>query len=199
MRHGFTLIELMIVIAIIAIIAAIAIPNLLESRVSAQEAAGATALKSGLLPAQVQFQAGCYIDTDGNGLGEYATATSTSTYLGTAHSFILMSGGTTTPGGITLNLLAPTYQSATPQISGYRFNDPLSQISSQERVWGVISQPLDSNQGRRVFAINQAGNIYASKPNVTACSSTTSPNDASLFGTSLVGDPNSADWVPYRR
>ena len=34
MRQAFTLIELMIVIAIIAIIAAIAIPNLLESRIS---------------------------------------------------------------------------------------------------------------------------------------------------------------------
>jgi len=195
MRHGFTLIELMIVIAIIAIIAAIAIPNLLESRVSAQEAASATALKSGILPAEVQFQAGAYQDSDGNGLGEYAVSNG----LGVGKSFRLMSGATTTAGGITLNLLAPTYQFATPSISGYEFTDPQSEVSSQERVWGVITQPLDSNQGRRIFAINQAGNIYASKPNITACSSTTTPNDSSLFGTSLVSAPQTSKWVPYRR
>ncbi len=72
MRQAFTLIELMIVIAIIAIIAAIAIPNLLESRITSQEAAAASALKSGLFPAEVQFQAGDYADADGNGIGTYA-------------------------------------------------------------------------------------------------------------------------------
>jgi len=45
-KKAFTLIELMIVVAIIAIIAAIAIPNLLESRKQANETTGIGALRS---------------------------------------------------------------------------------------------------------------------------------------------------------
>jgi prepilin-type N-terminal cleavage/methylation domain-containing protein len=73
MRHGFTLIELMIVIAIIAIIAAIAIPNLMESRVTANEANAAASMKSGIFPGEVQFQAGGYQDIDVNNQGEFGT------------------------------------------------------------------------------------------------------------------------------
>ena len=68
---GFTLIELMIVVAIIAIIAAIAIPNLLRSRMSANEA-GATGGTRTISTGEVAYQASG-IDSTTNGIGKYGT------------------------------------------------------------------------------------------------------------------------------
>jgi prepilin-type N-terminal cleavage/methylation domain-containing protein len=57
MKKGFTLIELIVVIAIIAILAAIALPNLLASRVQANQAAAISVLKQ-YATAQVVFHSG---------------------------------------------------------------------------------------------------------------------------------------------
>jgi prepilin-type N-terminal cleavage/methylation domain-containing protein len=68
---GFTLIELMIVVAIIAIIAAIAIPKLFSARISANENGAIATLRS-IASAQAQCQSSNAIDTDADGGGEYA-------------------------------------------------------------------------------------------------------------------------------
>ena len=45
-KRGFTLVEIMIVVAIIVLLAAIAIPNLLRARLNANEAAAIAAMKT---------------------------------------------------------------------------------------------------------------------------------------------------------
>ena len=68
--RGFTLIELMIVVAVIAVIAAIAIPGLLRARIASNEASAIGTLRT-ISTAQAQLQATAVIDSNGNGAGEY--------------------------------------------------------------------------------------------------------------------------------
>jgi prepilin-type N-terminal cleavage/methylation domain-containing protein len=73
-NSGFTLIELMIVVAIIAIIAAIAIPNLLRSRMSANEA-GATGAVRTISTGEAGFQAAGIVSDAVTGIAEYGDLT----------------------------------------------------------------------------------------------------------------------------
>jgi prepilin-type N-terminal cleavage/methylation domain-containing protein len=68
-KQGFTLIELMIVIAIIAVIAAIAIPGLLAAQRTANERSAATSLKT-LSTAEADFRAN---DRDWNHVNDFWT------------------------------------------------------------------------------------------------------------------------------
>ena len=70
MKKAFTLIELMIVVAIIAIIAAIAIPNLLESKKAANESNGGSSLKA-YGTAQVTYQTNNYYGLGSSYLNDF--------------------------------------------------------------------------------------------------------------------------------
>ncbi len=87
MRKGFTLIELMIVIAIIAIIAAIAIPGLLAAQRASNERNASASLKT-LSTAQADFRSN---DRDGNLVADFWTLDVFALY-----GLIPLTGGATT-------------------------------------------------------------------------------------------------------
>ncbi len=180
-RAGFTVIEMLLVLAVLIIAAACVLPWLVDRRYTAQEAAAAAALKSRILPAQVQFQAGQYLDQDGNGVGEYATWIG----LGAGHTFPFMSGWTPRGIGMPLNLLPPDFNAPNPCVGGYCFNDPVSVVSCDERVWAVLAQPVDAWHGRRVLAINQFGIVRTGVIDADAWRSTAQATDPAWFGPRL--------------
>ncbi len=70
--NGFTLIELMIVIAIIAIIVVIAVPNLARSRMNSNEASAVGGMRT-ISTGQTGYQAAAFKDNDGDGVGDYGS------------------------------------------------------------------------------------------------------------------------------
>lgn len=92
-KHGFTLIELMIVIAIIAVIAAIAIPGLLSSQRASNERSASTSLKS-VATAEADFRAN---DRDWNHVNDFWTGNLSGLYTMTSAAVVGSAGGTTDP------------------------------------------------------------------------------------------------------
>jgi prepilin-type N-terminal cleavage/methylation domain-containing protein len=126
-QKGFSLIELLIVVAIILIIAAIAIPNLLKSRIAANEASAVGTVRT-LNTAQVTYNSSC--QQYANGIGELnagkvcaAGANIIDATLATGtksgYTFVVIAPGTTANGtiGTTFDVNADPI---TANVTGFR-------------------------------------------------------------------------------
>jgi prepilin-type N-terminal cleavage/methylation domain-containing protein len=142
-QKGFSLIELLIVVAIILIIAAIAIPNLLRSRIAANEASAVGSIRT-INTAEVTY-ASTYPD-----VGFAALAS-----LGGA-------GGSSTGAGLLDSVLASGVK------SGYSFTVSVGGGTPQTQ-YAVNGDPQSAQTGQRHFYSDQSGVIrYNTSASATA-------------------------------
>ena len=142
-QKGFSLIELLIVVAIILIIAAIAIPNLLRARIAANESSAVSSLRT-MNTAQITFQS--TYPTVG-----YASAIAT---LGPAAST-----GCTTPTSTNACLVDWLVSNATASSSpksGYYFAEAVTANNGLNTGYTLDGLPATVNQtGVRGFCANE--------------------------------------------
>jgi len=164
---GFSLIELLIVVAIILIIAAIAIPNLLRSRIAANQASAVGSLRT-LNTAEVTYSttynSGYSATLSDLGPPAASTPTPNSTAAGLIDEVL---AGMSTPGG---SATTPN----TSQKSGYQFVYSPGATTGTITTYSITASPISpGTTGTNYYYTDQSGVIRQNS--TTTASSTDSP------------------------
>ncbi len=159
---GFTLIELMIVVAIIIIIAAVGVPIYFRARLATNEACAISTLRT-ISSVQEQFHC-CQIDLDGDNVGDYAD---TLNLLGN-------------PGNGSVSFL-DSQLSTEQKKSGYAY--VLSQTGSAANggisLYWCQANPLNPGKsGDHYFGVGVSGVIYRAVGNAPLSNESSAENGA---------------------
>jgi len=141
-QKGFSLIELLIVVAIILIIAAIAIPNLLRSKMAANEASAVASLRT-LNTSSVAY----------------------STTYGTYPTALTQFAPAATPSSTAADLVDSVLATGTK--SGYSFT-----FSGNGTIYLIQADPVSTSTGQRHFFTDQSLVIRANTSTTANVSST---------------------------
>lgn len=175
--HGFTLIELMIVVAIIAVIAAIAIPNFLSARLSSDESAAISTLRN-VVAAQTITKTTGVIDQDADGIGEYGWFAEMGGAVNVRDGSGPNTGPLLDPNTLSQSLSMVTANGIVDK-SGYVFRVSLPAVGGAgllenggggsptgedadlcEGIWIAYAWPESYGlSGRRAFVVSQTGDI----------------------------------------
>jgi len=135
-QKGFSLIELLIVVAIILIIAAIAIPNLIKSKMAANESSAVGSLRT-ITTANIAYSTACPT-------------------VGFAATLAELQAGATCPAAS--NEIDNTLSTGTK--SGYSFHN-YTATGTPATQFSLNADPLTTSSGTRHFFVDESGVIRA--------------------------------------